>query len=353
MAPACSCRLTMHVVRASSLFLLLTCAQGLVVPLRGLAARPCIRLPLRPCIRQGTRRTRLRAASAAAPPATTAQSANVDAAAPKVVSRWGKLASLVGSDGPIIVAAGVSLVLAALADVAVPHFSSKALNAVVAGDAARASHQLAGLGAACLLGAAFTGLRGGLFWLAGVRVVSRLRVRMFSAMLRQDLGWFDETSTGSLNSRLSSDATRVADVVSFNLNILARQSIQALGGVAYLCYLDGRLAAQMRGGFLAGADLARGVLDGQRRRHRHQARGCAAERARDRPWERARHGRRRAPAGRCGRSRRAAVGAGRWRRAPVRRRWRRGERAVALQQVVDLGNARVGLEPPRVVRQDP
>ncbi|KAH8057765.1 ATPase [Aureococcus anophagefferens] len=66
---------------------------------------------------------------------------------------------------------------------------------------------------------------------------------MFSAMLRQDLGWFDETSTGSLNSRLSSDATRVADVVSFNLNILARQSIQALGGVAYLCYLDGRLAA--------------------------------------------------------------------------------------------------------------
>ncbi|KAH8098850.1 ATPase [Aureococcus anophagefferens] len=233
----------MHVVRASSLFLLLTCAQGLVVPLRGLAARPCIRLPLRPCIRQGTRRTQLRAASAAAPPATAAQSANVDAAAPKVVSRWGKLASLVGSDGPIIVAAGVSLILAALADVAVPHFSSKALNAVVAGDAARASHQLAGLGAACLLGAAFTGLRGGLFWLAGVRVVSRLRVRMFSAMLRQDLGWFDETSTGSLNSRLSSDATRVADVVSFNLNILARQSIQALGGVAYLCYLDGRLAA--------------------------------------------------------------------------------------------------------------
>ena len=233
----------MHAVRASSLFLLLASTHALVVPLRGLAARPCIRLPLRPCIRQGTQRTQLRAASAAAPPATTAQSANVDAAAPKVVSRWGKLASLVGSDGPIIVAAGVSLVLAALADVAVPHFSSKALNAVVAGDAARASHQLAGLGAACLLGAAFTGLRGGLFWLAGVRVVSRLRVRMFSAMLRQDLGWFDETSTGSLNSRLSSDATRVADVVSFNLNILARQSIQALGGVAYLCYLDGRLAA--------------------------------------------------------------------------------------------------------------
>ena len=155
MAPACSCRLTMHVVRASSLFLLLTCAQGLVVPLRGLAARPCIRLPLRPCIRQGTRHTQLRAAaSAAAPPAT-----NLTPATPKVVSRWGKLASLVGSDGPIIVAAGVSLILAALADVAVPHFSSKALNAVVAGDAARASHQLVGLGALLSLVSIAPGVR--------------------------------------------------------------------------------------------------------------------------------------------------------------------------------------------------
>ena len=73
--------------------------------------------------------------------------------------------------------------------------------------------------------------------------------------------------------------------------------------------LDGRLTAQVGGGLLAGADLARGVLDGQRRRHRHQARGRAAEGAGYGPRERARHGRRRAPAGRCGRSRRAAVDA--------------------------------------------
>ena len=114
--------------------------------------------------------------------------------------------------------------------------------------------------AACcpgLSGAVFTGLRGGMFWLAGNRVVSRLRLAMFRAMLRQDVGFFDVTPKGVLSSRLSSDATRVADVVSFNLNILARQFIQALGGTAYLFKLDGRLAALS----LAFMGLAAGLTD--------------------------------------------------------------------------------------------
>ena len=32
--------------------------------------------------------------------------------------------------------------------------------------------------------AVFTGLRGGLFWLAGARVVARLRLRLFSSLLK-------------------------------------------------------------------------------------------------------------------------------------------------------------------------
>ena len=77
---------------------------------------------------------------------------------------------------------------------------------------------------------------------------------MFEAMLRQELGWFDGVTTGSLNSRLSSDATRIADVVSFNLNILARQTIQALGGVIYLFTIDAALAA-LSLGFMGLASL--------------------------------------------------------------------------------------------------
>ena len=42
--------------------------------------------------------------------------------------------------------------------------------------------------------------------------------------------FFDATSTGELASRLSGDAAKVSDVVSFNLNIIARQTLQAIGG---------------------------------------------------------------------------------------------------------------------------
>ncbi|KAJ8599353.1 hypothetical protein CTAYLR_005364 [Chrysophaeum taylorii] len=153
--------------------------------------------------------------------------------------------SLVGQDVMPLAAAAIFLVLAALADVAVPHFSSTALNAIVAngkGEQRSVAEPVVGLLVASTLAAIFTGLRGAAFWLAGSRVVSRLRRAMFENLLAQDLGYFDATSRGELTSRLSSDATKVADVVSFNLNILARQTIQAVGGVAYLFWLDARLA---------------------------------------------------------------------------------------------------------------
>ena len=46
--------------------------------------------------------------------------------------------------------------------------------------------------------------------------------------MTQELGYFDTASRGALSSRLSSDATKIADVVSFNLNILARQATHSV-----------------------------------------------------------------------------------------------------------------------------
>ena len=53
-----------------------------------------------------------------------------------------------------------------------------------------------------------------LFSLAGVRLTARLRVAAFSAMLRQEVGWFDEekNSVGTLCARLSGDASSVQGV---------------------------------------------------------------------------------------------------------------------------------------------
>jgi ATP-binding cassette subfamily B (MDR/TAP) protein 1 len=53
--------------------------------------------------------------------------------------------------------------------------------------------------------------------LAGVRLTERLRVASFSAMLRQEIGWFDEekNSVGTLCARLSGDAASVQGVSEF------------------------------------------------------------------------------------------------------------------------------------------
>ena len=88
--------------------------------------------------------------------------AKIKAAPRASKAQWSQLANLVRKDWPLLGAASVALAAAALADVAVPHFSSGALTAVVAKDAARVRAQLWGLSIASLLSATFTGVRGGL-----------------------------------------------------------------------------------------------------------------------------------------------------------------------------------------------
>ena len=169
------------------------------------AWQPALRLRRRPHV--------FRKSVAVAPVPRADDDAKIKAAPRASKAQWSQLANLVRKDWPLLGAASVALAAAALADVAVPHYSSGALTAVVAKDQARVRAQLWGLSIASLLSATFTGVRGGLFWLAGTRVVTRLRLALFSAMLKQDIAFFDATSTGELASRLSGDAAKVSDVV--------------------------------------------------------------------------------------------------------------------------------------------
>jgi hypothetical protein len=54
-------------------------------------------------------------------------------------------------------------------------------------------------------GSVASGFRSWLFQKAGARVVARLRKDVFSAILRQDIKFFDSNRTGELTSRISSD----------------------------------------------------------------------------------------------------------------------------------------------------
>jgi ABC-type multidrug transport system fused ATPase/permease subunit len=79
--------------------------------------------------------------------------------------------------------------------------------------------------------AAFTALRGWFFYIVEARVKVRIRDMLLSAVLNQEIGFFDVTKGGDITSRLTADTTKVGDAISMNMNIMLRSSVQALGGM--------------------------------------------------------------------------------------------------------------------------
>eukprot|EP00752_Nemacystus_decipiens_P006022 g5439.t1 len=157
---------------------------------------------------------------------------------------WRYMGTLVRSQRGVLIASLATLVLAAACEVAVPHYSSRALNAAAfAKDRVEFSRSLQGMIAYSLLASVFTGLRGACFWLAGTHVVAKVRFDLLSSLLKQDISFHDANETGALTSRLASDTAKISNVVSFHVNILCRQVIQALGGLGYLYILEQQLAA--------------------------------------------------------------------------------------------------------------
>ena len=57
-----------------------------------------------------------------------------------------------------------------------------------------------------------------MFTVAGENLTLRMRKLAFAAMLKQEMGWFDQptNNTGALCSRLSADASAIRGVNKFN-----------------------------------------------------------------------------------------------------------------------------------------
>ena len=62
---------------------------------------------------------------------------------------------------------------------------------------------------AALSSGVFAGLRGSIFTVQMARLNTRIRRRLFDAILAQDIGFFDLNKTGDLSSRLNNDCSTV------------------------------------------------------------------------------------------------------------------------------------------------
>ena len=73
-----------------------------------------------------------------------------------------------------------------------------------------------------IISAVTAGLRGSILIVANGRLNVRVRRTLFKSLMRQEIGFFDQTETGDLTSRLTSDTTKLADQIGLNLNIFLR-----------------------------------------------------------------------------------------------------------------------------------
>ena len=95
------------------------------------------------------------------------------------------------------------------------------------------------------VGAVMTGLRSYLFTVAGEAIVARLRQRLYSSLVRQDIGFFDAHRTGELTNRLASDTTIVQSAATVNVSMALRYGLTATGAVGILFFVSWKLTLVM------------------------------------------------------------------------------------------------------------
>jgi ATP-binding cassette subfamily B protein len=102
----------------------------------------------------------------------------------------------------------------------------------------------------------FAMLRAWLFTVSGERIVTDLRSRLFHAILRQDIEFFDTSRTGELTNRLAADTAVLQNTVTVNVSMALRHAIGVVGGIGLLLWMSPMLTG------VAMAIVPVGVLGG-------------------------------------------------------------------------------------------
>jgi ABC transporter fused permease/ATP-binding protein len=90
-------------------------------------------------------------------------------------------------------------------------------------------------------------VRSYLFTVAGERIVSDLRVKLYHSLIHQDIGFFDSEKTGDLMNRLSSDTTVLQNAVTVNISMALRFGVTLLGSLLIMAMSSWRLTVVMLG----------------------------------------------------------------------------------------------------------
>ncbi|XP_034963345.2 antigen peptide transporter 2 [Zootoca vivipara] len=153
-----------------------------------------------------------------------------------------KLVKLYRPDVPYLAGAFSFLTMAVLCETFIPYYTGRLID--ILGSKYDSDAFSAAIFLMCLasLGSSLSaGTRGGLFMMTVSRAIIRIRSRLFSSLVRQDLAFFQEVKTGDLTSRLSRDTTMMSRWVPLNANVFLRSLIKVFGLCAFMLSLSWRL----------------------------------------------------------------------------------------------------------------
>lgn len=116
----------------------------------------------------------------------------------------------------------------------IPHFVSTTISAVQDRNFEAAAHEIMYLVVAGSIDAALDFWCVFLFGLANQRIVRGVRLELFQKLIRQEVGFFDETSSGELSSRLQSDCSEMAGDLTWFFRFSIESVVRIVGITLYM-----------------------------------------------------------------------------------------------------------------------
>ncbi|CAL0323059.1 unnamed protein product [Lupinus luteus] len=135
-----------------------------------------------------------------------------------------------------------SLVVAALSEISIPSILAASIFSAQGGEATVFSKNALLLVLLWFTSGICSGLRSGCFGILNVTLVKRLRENLYTAILFQDISYFDKEKVGDLTSRLAADCQKLSHVIGNDLHLILRNTLQGTGAMINLLALSWPLA---------------------------------------------------------------------------------------------------------------
>ncbi|MFS7970488.1 putative bacterial ABC-type protein transporter [Helianthus anomalus] len=149
---------------------------------------------------------------------------------------------LVADDKLVIYIGLCSLTVAAVSEICIPNLLAASVFAAQNGESLVLYRNLKILMFLCFASGICSGLRSGCFGIANMVLLKRLRKTLYTNLLLQDVSFFDREPVGNLTSRLGADCQKLSHIISNNLHLIVRNTLQGTGALINLLTLSWPLA---------------------------------------------------------------------------------------------------------------